>query len=118
MASFIPHKVKKFHPLNDNIIVTDMKFKERISSGGIVILDDDMKNTGIRPRWARVYAIGPKQTDVEVGQYVLIAHGRWTRGVTIEDDTGEKVIRRVDNNDILLVSDEPVEDHTMSDKGI
>lgn len=115
-ASFAPHKIKKLHPLKDSIIVTDMEFNERISNGGIVLLNDDMKSSGIRPRWARVYAIGPEQKDVQIGQYILIAHGRWTRGIKIEDDDGEKTIRKVDNNDVLMVSDEPVNDQTMSDK--
>jgi len=109
-------KIKSIHPLHDNVIVSDMVFNERLSSGGIVILNDDMKSSGIRPRWAKVYAIGPKQTDVQVGQYILIAHGRWTRGVKIIDDSGEKIIRKVDTNDILMVSDEPVFDETISDK--
>ncbi len=114
--AFAGHKVKAIYPLNDNIIVSDMKFDERITNGGIVLLNDDMKSAGIRPRWARVYAVGPKQTDVKVGQYILISHGRWTRGIKIEDDEGEKVIRKVDNDEILMVSDEPVDDQTLSDK--
>jgi co-chaperonin GroES (HSP10) len=114
--AFAPHVIKQLRPLNDNIIVADMQFDERISNGGIIILNDDMKSAGIRPRWAKVYAIGPEQKDVQVGQYILIAHGRWTRGIKIQDDTGEKVIRKVDNNDVLLVSYEPVNDQTMSDK--
>jgi hypothetical protein len=48
----------------------------------------------------------------------MVAHGRWTRGLKIEDETGEKTIRKVDTNDILLVSDDPVNDHTMSNKVI
>ena len=115
-AAYQPTKLKKLHPLRDTIIVSDMTFDERISNGGIVLLNDDMKSSGIRPRWARVYAIGPEQKDVQVGQYILISHGRWTRGIKIEDESGEKVIRKVDNNDILMVSDEPVNDQTMSDK--
>ena len=95
-----------------------MSFDIRITNSGILLPNDDMKSSGIRPRWAKVYAIGPDQTDVKVGQYVLISHGRWTRGVTIEDIEGEKTIRRVDPNDILMVSDEPVQDDTMSDKAI
>jgi hypothetical protein len=93
-----------------------MTFEERISNGGIIILNDDMKSSGIRPRWAKVYAVGPDQKDVQVGQYILISHGRWTRGIKIEDDEGVRTIRKVDNNDILMVSDEPVNDQTMSDK--
>jgi co-chaperonin GroES (HSP10) len=95
-----------------------MTFDERISNGGIIIPNDDMKSSGIRPRWGRVYAIGPDQTDIKVGQYVLVSHGRWTRGVDIEDANGEHTIRKVDTNDILMVSDEPVHDSTMSDKVI
>lgn len=113
---YAAHKVKKIHPLNDTIIVSDMTFDQRITNGGIVLLNDDMKSSGIRPRWAKVYAVGPKQIDVQIGQYILISHGRWTRGIKIEDDEGEKTIRKVDPNDILMVSDVPVQDDTMSDK--
>jgi len=108
--------INKLKPLHDTVIVSDMQFDERISQGGIVILNDDMKDSGIRPRWAKVYAIGPDQKDIQVGQYILISHGRWTRGVKIDDGQGVKTIRKVDNNDILMVSDEPVNDQTMSDK--
>jgi co-chaperonin GroES (HSP10) len=114
--AYSAHKVKNIKPLNDSIIVSDMQFDERISNGGILLLNDDMKNSGIRPRWGKVYAIGPEQKDVQVGQYVLISHGRWTRGIKIDDGNGEKVIRKVDNNEILLISDDPVNDQTMSDK--
>lgn len=111
-------KVNKITALNDAVIVSDMSFDERITHGGIVLPNDDMKSSGIRPRWGKVYAIGPKQKDIQVGQYVLISHGRWTRGIKIDDGDGEKTIRKVDNKDILLISDEPVNDSTMSDKVI
>ena len=111
--AFAPHKIRSLTPLNDTILVDEMKFDERITSGGIVLLNDDMKSAGIRPRWARVYAIGPKQTDVQIGQYVLITHGRWTRGLEIEDLESEKTIRRVDNKDILMVSDDLQQDETI-----
>ncbi len=113
---YAAHKVKKIKPLRDTIIVSDMTFDQRITNGGIVLLNDDMKSSGIRPRWAKVYAIGPDQLDVQIGQYILISHGRWTRGIKIEDEEGEKTIRKVDPNDILMVSDDPVQDDTMSDK--
>jgi hypothetical protein len=44
-----------------------------------------------------------------------VAHGRWTRGIDIEDENGKVTLRRIDPNDILLVSDIPVQDDTMSD---
>jgi len=114
--AYDPNKISKIYPLKNNIIVSDMVFDQRITNGGIILPNDDMKSSGIRPRWAKVYAIGPEQTDVEVGQYILISHGRWSRGIKIEDSNGVKTIRRVDPNDILMISDEPVQDDTMSDK--
>lgn len=112
------HKIKKLIPLYDTVIVSDMSFDERISKSGIVIPIDDMKLSGIRPRWGKVYATGPNQKDIKVGQYILVSHGRWTRGIKVEDENGEHTIRKVDNNDILLVSDQPIYDETMSDKVI
>lgn len=116
--SYAPIKIKELRALKDSVVVTDMEFSERITSSGIIIPNDDMKNSGIRPRWARVYAVGPEQKSIEIGQYILIAHGRWTRGIKIEDAEGEKIVRKVDVNDILAVSDEPVNDQTMSNKVI
>ena len=116
--SYAPHKIKKLIPLRDGIIVKDMNFDERVTNSGIVLVSDDGKNHGIRPRWAQVYAVGPEQKDITVGQWICVEHGRWTRGIKIEDDTGVHTIRRVDTKDIMLVSDEYVHDETISDKGI
>jgi hypothetical protein len=113
-----PYKVSKLRALGDSVIVFDMAFDQRMSNGGIVLVNDDMKNSGIRPRWGKVYAVGPEQKEIKVGQWIMIAHGRWTRGLKIEDGSGEKTIRKVDLNDILLISDEPVNDHTMGNKTI
>ena len=110
-------KFNNFRAIGDHIIVYGMEFRERISRGGIIMINDDMKSAGIRPRWAQVYAVGPKsKEDIKVGDYIMIAHGRWSRGMTIEDSEGEKVIRKIDPNDILLISETPVNDYTMTDK--
>ena len=115
--AYSAHQLNKnqIHPLNDSVIVNDMVFDQRITSGGIILPNDNGKGTGIRPRWGQVYAVGPDQQDVKLGQWICVAHGRWTRGVDIIDEEGEKTIRRVDINDILLVSDEYVNDMTFSD---
>lgn len=107
---FEPAKVNQLRALHDHILVCDMQFDSRISHGGIILLSGDKKLEGIHPRWARVYAVGPNQKEVRVGQYVCISHGRWTRGIEITDDDGEKIVRRIDNNDILLISDNPMVD--------
>ena len=110
------HKLKReqLKPLNDSVIVGDMVFDERITTGGIVLLNDNGKSLGIRPRWGRVYAVGPEQQDVKVGEWVCIAHGRWTRGIDIEDESGKQTLRRVDPKDILIQSDEQPNDETFS----
>ena len=120
--AFEAHKFNKdqFKPLGKHVIVSDMAFNERITHGGIIIPNDDKKSEGIRPRWAKVYALGPEfvSDEIQIGSWILISHGRWTRGIDIEDETGKKTLRRVDTNDILLVSDEPIEDYYISDKGL
>jgi len=103
----------KIIPIRNNILVTDMNFDARISAGGIVLPSDDGKSEGVRHRWGRVWAIGPEQQDVRVGEWILLEHGRWTRGVTVvEEDGTEIVIRRADVNAILMVSDEDPGDNT------
>jgi hypothetical protein len=62
-----------------------------------------------------VYAVGPTQTDIKVGTWVCVAHGRWTRGIEIEDETGKQTLRRVDPKDILLESDNEPMDVTFSE---
>lgn len=117
-AAFAPHKLerKQIRPLGRSIIVSDMDFTGRTLSSGIVLLNDNGTTAGIRPRWGKVYAIGPDQSEVSIGQWVCVAHGRWTRGLDIEDESGKKTIRRIDPDEILLVSDEqPGIDDTLSD---
>ena len=111
---FEANEIKNLRALHDHVIVTDMGFDERITTGGIVLRKDDGKSQGIRPRWGQVYAVGPDQSEVTVGQWVCVAHGRWTRGIDVEDETGKKTLRRIDPNDIMLVSDEQPQDETFS----
>ena len=116
--AFSPAKVESLQFINDHIVVSDMHFDERISKGGIIIMNDDKKSAGIRPRWAKIYGLGPNVNDpqLEVGKWIMISHGRWTRGITVETPSGKVTLRKVDPTDILLVSDVPMEDETESDK--
>ena len=115
-AAFAPHQIKKeqLQALRNDVIVTDMAFDARITQSGLILPNDNGTGLGIRPRWGQVYAVGPDQTDVKLGQWICVAHGRWTRGLEIEDASGARTIRRVDPNDILLVSDTLPQDDTMS----
>jgi co-chaperonin GroES (HSP10) len=113
--AFEPHQIKEIKALHDNILVSDMEFDARITSGGIIIPNDNGTGKGIRPRWARVYAVGPEQQDVVPGQWVMIEHGRWTRGLEVEIGGEEFTLRRVDPACIIFVSDEePNQDDTLS----
>ena len=93
-------------PLKKRVLVSDMHFGETKSKGGIILVDDDGTAEGIHPRWGKVYAIGDQQDDVKVGQWIMVSHGRWSRGFKIKKKDVELEVRMVDENDILLVSDD------------
>jgi co-chaperonin GroES (HSP10) len=114
----IKPKVKgKLIPIRNNVLVTDMEFGER-KIGMFVLPSDDGKAEGVRHRWARVWAVGPEQKDVKVGEWILLEHGRWTRGVTVvEDDGSEIIIRRADVNAILMVSDDKPDEKYLHTRG-
>jgi co-chaperonin GroES (HSP10) len=115
MALFDSIKVNAVRPVKDHVIVCDMNFDARTSLSGIWIPSTNGKLEGIHPRWGKVYAVGADQKEIKVGQWVCVKHGRWTRGLEIEDPVGEKTIRRIDNDDILLISDDPVADEVIAD---
>jgi len=98
--------VKSLKPIRDKIIVSDMHFGDEKTAGGLIVLSDDGKGQGIKPRWARVWAVGPEQQDVTVGEWILIEHGRWTRTIKFEnDDETITELRVVDNDAVLIASD-------------
>ena len=106
---------RKITPTKDNILVADMDFGERMSKGGILMIDDDKKSHGIRPRWCRVISVGHKQEEVKPGEWLLVAHGRWTRGIDMTDENGLTVtVRLVDPKEILMASDEMPTDDTIA----
>ena len=91
-----------FKPLRDGILVRNMDFGERKTASGLIVLSDDGKVGGIHPRWGEVIAVGNEQLDVQVGQYVMVAHGRWSRGFELNGET----VRTVDPKDVLGIQDE------------
>ena len=94
-------------PLDKKVLVCEMEFGMEKSAGGILLHSDDGKSTGIHPRWAKVYAVGPNQQEVKVGEWILLEHGRWSRGINYRTPEGNDiVIRLADNNAILMSADE------------
>jgi co-chaperonin GroES (HSP10) len=107
------YEIGTVRALHENVLVKDMNFEERITSGGIILRSDDGTSDGVRARWAEVYAVGPEQNDVKPGQWVYVDHGRWTRGVNVKDKDGNEFkIRKVDPDALMLVSDEDQSDHS------
>jgi co-chaperonin GroES (HSP10) len=98
--------IGKIKPLRDLVFIQGMNFDSARTSSGLLIPKDDGKVTGIHPRWGQVWAIGPEQQEVKVGEWVLVEHGRWTRTVEVEQDDGTVLeVRMVDNNAIMAVSE-------------
>ena len=94
-------------PLHDRVLISDMEFGDEVSTGGIIVKSDNGKAHGVKPRWGKVWAIGPKQQDVKVGEWICIEHGRWTRTFEIEQEDGSILeVRGVDLNAIMLAADE------------
>jgi co-chaperonin GroES (HSP10) len=94
-------------PLGDRVFVSDMEFGEQKTSTGIFIPSANGKSEGISPRWGRVWAIGPDQKDLEIGQWILVEHGRWTRTVEVAQDDGSVLeVRMVESAAIMMATDE------------
>lgn len=106
MATVYEAREMDIRAIKDDVIVCNMDFGEITTVSGIVLRSDDGQAHGVKPRWGLVYRVGPQQTDVSEGQWILIEHGRWTRKVKIKDRQGEKEIQKVEVRAILAVSDE------------
>lgn len=98
--------IGKIIPLKDKVLVSDMDFGEERTASGIYIPSDNGKTSGIHPRWGQVWAVGPEQRDVRIGEWILIEHGRWTRTIEVDDKGNTKEIRMIDTEAILAVADE------------
>jgi co-chaperonin GroES (HSP10) len=92
----------KLTPVLDRVIVSDMYFGEQKSKGGIIIKDDDGTTGGIYPRWGKVHAKGRMNDDeYQIGDWILVEHGRWTRGVKIDEGNGVIELRMVEAKSII-----------------
>jgi len=102
----------KLRPIHGDVLGSHMHFGDQVTKGGIIIGNDDGKTRGIYPRWCQVYAKGPENKDeYEVGDWILVAHGRWSRGFIIEQEDGSEIeVRKIDTEEILCMSKEKPND--------
>jgi hypothetical protein len=110
MANNLDIKNITVRAIRDDVLVSNMDLGEQTTAAGIVIQSDDGKAHGVKPRWAQVYKIGPKQLTIKEGQWILIEHGRWTRKIKIDDGAGVKEIQKVEVKSIIAVADEKPND--------
>jgi len=104
-------------PIRNRVLVTDMYFGAQTTKGGIIISDDDGTSRGIYPRWGKVYAKGPENKEAyNVGDWILVEHGRWTRGINLKTSDGEHEIRMVEAESVLGYSDTKPEDHYIGEE--
>lgn len=97
----------RVRPVRGKVLVTNIENGSKLTLGGIIIPDDDGKERGIRPRWAEVHAVGEDVNDLRPGQWILIAHGRWSRGVDVGSGADKITLRQVDYPEaVMLVSDD------------
>lgn len=97
--------------IQNRVLVSDMYFGEQKTAGGLIITSDDGKTRGIYPRWGKVFHKGPKNNDpYEVGDWILVDHGRWTRGFTVETEQGDIELRMVEAESVLMYSNEKPND--------
>lgn len=100
-------KYNSIKPIHDGVLVTDMDFDMVTTQSGIIIQSDDGKSEGIKPRWCKVFAVGKDQHTVKTGDWILVEHGRWTRAINVEDNTGNVYeVRRVETKSIVMITDE------------
>jgi hypothetical protein len=93
--------------LHNRVLVSEMHFGEQKTASGLIIKNDDGTTRGIYPRWAKVHNKGPEnKDDYEIGDWILIEHGRWTRSFTVDEGEGNVELRMVDPDCVLMYSKE------------
>ncbi len=111
MATQFEARQMQLNPLPKDILVCDMDMGDQLTESGIIIKSDDGKAHGVKPRWAKVYKKGSQcELDVEVGQWVLIDHGRWTRKIKIDDGESIKEVQKIEISSVLAISNEKPND--------
>jgi co-chaperonin GroES (HSP10) len=101
----------KLTPIGNRVIVKNMYFGEQKTQGGLIIRDDNGTSRGIYPRWGQVHAKGPENADeYQIGDWILVEHGRWTRSVNINEGEGEIELRMIEAESILAYSTTKPED--------
>ena len=95
---------RKIKAMRDKILaeMVEKIGEEKKTAGGIILTEKDGTEEAIKPRWFKVYSIGEGIEWIEEGAYVLVAHGRWSRSMKVDEDL---TVHLLDNKDCLMVTD-------------
>ena len=90
----------------------DKPGEEKTTAGGLILKEKDATEAAVRPRWFKVYSVGSEIDWIKEGEYVMVAHGRWSNGLKIDEDLK---LYLIDNDECLAVNDtNPMEDNTIA----
>ena len=98
----------KIRPLKGKITVQILEDprKEQVTKAGVILLADNATEAGMKPRWFKAIAVHPEEEDVKEGDYVLVAHGRWSREYIYDDKDETQYIMVCESESLLGISDE------------
>lgn len=84
-ANLIPVK-----PMYDKIVFDLFDAGEKLTQKGIIVIDDDFTERGLRARKVLVLASGPvaREEGIQPGMTVLVSHLEWTRDFRVPTHTG------------------------------
>jgi len=86
------------------VLVSDLEQGRKKTKGGIYLPDiDDLKDEQ-KPRWCKVYSVGPRScvvNDIKEGDWILVTYLRWTEGFDVE---GQR-LWAVEDTAIMMVSE-------------
>ena len=89
----------------------DKPGEEKVTDGGIILKEKDATEAAVRPRWFKVYSVGSGIDWIKEGEYVMVAHGRWSNGLKIDENLK---LYLIDNEECLAVNDtNPMEDNNI-----
>lgn len=69
--------------LPDTLYVEKIEYGEKTLKNGFIIPTETMDYLGnfVRPRWAKILYKADNIKNVNVGDYILLSHGRWSSSI-------------------------------------
>jgi hypothetical protein len=99
--------MKTITPIRDNVIGQMLEpVGDERTVNGLILTEKNLGEESVRPRWFLVTHCGPEQKDMTPGMFVLVPHGRWSRGLNLEGTLREAdKLFLLDNEALMGTSD-------------